>query len=71
MPRVFRGETTMLMVDYRGRLLVPRLRPISKLNDRYNSAFRTVQNEVHIRESVVELHHIPGGDQGPESCLLL
>ncbi|KAI0449065.1 putative polyketide synthase [Xylaria acuta] len=49
-------ESEVLM-DASGRSLIPRLRKIPEPNDRYNSAFRSIQHEVDIGSSAVRLHH--------------
>ncbi|KAI1081410.1 putative polyketide synthase [Whalleya microplaca] len=44
-----------LIMDASGRHLVSRLLAMHEPNDRYNSAFRTIQHEVDICQSVVQL----------------
>lgn len=46
-----------LLMDASGCSLVSRLRDISEPNDRYNSAFRSIQHEVDIGSSAVQLQH--------------
>ncbi|OCL13419.1 putative polyketide synthase [Glonium stellatum] len=44
-----------VIINAEGRQLVPRLRPISALNDRYNSARRSITHELDISKSAIIL----------------
>lgn len=44
-----------IVVDAEGRQLVPRLRPISAANDRYNSSRRSISHRVDMGQSIVEM----------------
>ena len=44
-----------LVMDAEGHQLVPRLKPISAANDRYNSIQRPITHEIDVSNSVVEL----------------
>ncbi|KAI0967014.1 putative polyketide synthase [Xylaria arbuscula] len=46
-----------IIMDTSGQSLIPRLREAPELNDRYNSAFRSIQHEVDIDRSSVQLHY--------------
>ncbi|ROV88308.1 hypothetical protein VMCG_10475 [Cytospora schulzeri] len=48
-------------VDSRGYQLFSRLRPVTELNDRYNSIDRAITHEKSIRESPIILQHCPRG----------
>ncbi|KAH7324402.1 polyketide synthase PksF [Stachybotrys elegans] len=53
---------TELIVDKGGRLLVPRLRPATELNDRYNSKSRPITRDVDIRETRTSLLRTSAGE---------
>lgn len=50
-----------IVIDYNKRELVPRLRPIPELNDRYNSARRAVVRETNFGESPITMQPGPSG----------
>ncbi|ORY02745.1 putative polyketide synthase [Clohesyomyces aquaticus] len=50
-----------VIFDEHDRQLVARLRPIPELNDRYNSARRTIIHDSDVRKVPVTLQHIEGG----------
>ncbi|KJZ71435.1 hypothetical protein HIM_09159 [Hirsutella minnesotensis 3608] len=50
-----------IVLDDAGRQLVPRLRPVTARNDRYNSARQPISHEVDLTKSIVRVYQ---GDEG-------
>lgn len=50
-----------IVIDDKKRQLVPRLRPISELNNRYNSARRSIIHETDVGESPITVQPSPSG----------
>lgn len=50
-----------IVIDEKQRQFVSRLRPIRELNDRYNSARRSIKHEVEAAKSCIELRPTPKG----------
>lgn len=59
----FQGESVLwsrepeLRIDCKGHQLISRLRPVSELNDRYNSAEETITHETSVEESSIMVEY--------------
>ncbi|RYP73786.1 hypothetical protein DL770_007712 [Monosporascus sp. CRB-9-2] len=49
-----------IVIDSDGRQLVPRMRPVSNANDRYNSARRTITKDVQTQDSPIAIENVDG-----------